>query len=510
MEPDHSFDKATLISDKIKRNPEAVNNFRTRVLKSETSVRTRSHELLDQRFFTPERREIEEKLRNNELARNILSKVSDAKDEQEEDERRKKYLELYDERGALFKSSIDAPRVIPQTPGELAWMTLLPAENPYAMDKISPWGIRIDNTRRIGYGVRGGPQVVSDEQGRIWISPQDENGEFAEIKKIGPDGVPEDYSIEPLKVEARPVGAEADLPGQSITFAAASHYEITEGHETYSLYIVRDTFTPDGKLVYRGSSSQQLKAESPDLVEIDTEGEAGIKKHSGVVIKCGNGDAVFYPFDTLRTQAPAMRKPILYFYPYKKMAITVTLAYDGRIISEYPKSDNGVWKISADKNSVIEYKNRKFKYIFWEGIPYETTDWNLSHGFCVKRNDLELFLEEKLSILGLNFSEKNDFITYWLPILEQNTWSLIAFNPQQYLKIAKLKIFPKPDQLIRIFMVFKGLSHEINLPQQNLKNVKRKGFTVVEWGGSNLDELQISKVEKNFIGPQVFLGANQN
>ena len=45
---------------------------------------------------------------------------------------------------------------------------------------------------------------------------------------------------------------------------------------------------------------------------------------------------------------------------------------------------------------------------------------NYSEGFYVEDKDAIKFLEEKLSIIGLNDKEKNEFIMYWLPVLKDN------------------------------------------------------------------------------------------
>ena len=43
---------------------------------------------------------------------------------------------------------------------------------------------------------------------------------------------------------------------------------------------------------------------------------------------------------------------------------------------------------------------------------------------------------------------------------------------------------PKPDTLIRIFLTIKKIDSPIEIKEQKLEHHERKGFTVVEWGGS--------------------------
>lgn len=93
------------------------------------------------------------------------------------------------------------------------------------------------------------------------------------------------------------------------------------------------------------------------------------------------------------------------------------------------------------------------------------------------------FLENKLKKLGLTDKEANEFIIYWLPLLEKNKYNLIHFATEEYNKQAPLEILPKPDSLIRILMVYKPLSKPVTVNQQQLITPDRKGFIVVEWGG---------------------------
>ena len=49
-----------------------------------------------------------------------------------------------------------------------------------------------------------------------------------------------------------------------------------------------------------------------------------------------------------------------------------------------------------------------------------------------------------------------------------------------------LEITPKPDTIIRIVMEFKGLEEPIQIKEQKLITPQRTGFTVVEWGGTEI------------------------
>ena len=63
---------------------------------------------------------------------------------------------------------------------------------------------------------------------------------------------------------------------------------------------------------------------------------------------------------------------------------------------------------------------------------------------------------------------------------------MISFQTAAYTEAAKLNIEPAPDTLIRVFMTWKRCEDQITLPEQVLTPPERKGFTVVEWGGTEI------------------------
>ena len=128
--------------------------------------------------------------------------------------------------------------------------------------------------------------------------------------------------------------------------------------------------------------------------------------------------------------------------------------------------------------------NREYSYLYWEGV--SENKWDMSKGFVVKGSETEEFLQEKLEYLGLTPREYNEFIVYWLPVMQNNRYNLISFAGKDYENIAKLKITPQPDSVLRVMMVFKPLEKSIKIEEQSLKPFVRKGFTVVEWGGTEL------------------------
>jgi len=181
-------------------------------------------------------------------------------------------------------------------------------------------------------------------------------------------------------------------------------------------------------------------------------------------------------------------KPVIYLYPAEEKNVSVKLDYQGDLISTYPKYENG-WKVAAhpDGRIINEADGREYSYLFWEGESSHPVDYDLSQGFVVRGSETAEFLQEKLTFLGLTPKEYNEFIVFWLPQMEKNNYNLIHFASDcEYSDRAKLDIVPKPDSMQRVFMVFKSLEENADIQEQVLQPFSRVGFSVVEWGGTEV------------------------
>ena len=154
-----------------------------------------------------------------------------------------------------------------------------------------------------------------------------------------------------------------------------------------------------------------------------------------------------------------------------------------------------VGRIDALKKelSQLDKKNteRYYEYLFWEGTR-SFDDYVFEHAACVSSEDTAAFLEEYLEAAGLNDREIDDFISYWLPRLQASSYNLISFPSEEYCNWAMLDVDPAPDTLIRVYMVFAPLKSPVEIPDHMALELpdkpERHGFTVVEWGGSVLND----------------------
>lgn len=180
-------------------------------------------------------------------------------------------------------------------------------------------------------------------------------------------------------------------------------------------------------------------------------------------------------------------KPIIYLYPSKDMEVSVKLRYNENITVSYPKYANG-WNVLAQKDGTLTdlATNRKLYALYYESknvVLFKEQD----EGFVVKGKDSAEFLEEKLAVLGLTEREAEEFIIYWLPKLESNKYNYIRFATDEEInKNMPLEITPNPDTIIRVLMTFKGLENPITVKEQKIVTPERKGFTLVEWGGTEI------------------------
>ena len=70
--------------------------------------------------------------------------------------------------------------------------------------------------------------------------------------------------------------------------------------------------------------------------------------------------------------------------------------------------------------------------------------------------------------------------------MEPNSYNIISFQTDVYADAARLQVEPEPDTLIRVFMTWSATDVFTELEPQELTAPDRTGFTVVEWGGTEI------------------------
>ncbi|MBP3687166.1 MAG: hypothetical protein J6J35_02230 [Alphaproteobacteria bacterium] len=195
-------------------------------------------------------------------------------------------------------------------------------------------------------------------------------------------------------------------------------------------------------------------------------------------------------FDTCPSCGGDVFKPIIYLYPTETTDVSVKLGAKEKLTHTYPKYVEE-WNVRAEPNGDLTdtVTGRKYYALYWEGTDADLPRYD--DGFVVAKDEVVPFLEEKLAVLGLNEREANEFIIYWLPKLESAPYTFIHFvSQEEQNKNMPLTIQPEPDMIIRVLMAFKSLDKPIEVKEQILPEMpKRNGFTVIEWGGTEIPVL---------------------
>ncbi|SDN65153.1 hypothetical protein SAMN05216355_10920 [Actinomyces ruminicola] len=188
-------------------------------------------------------------------------------------------------------------------------------------------------------------------------------------------------------------------------------------------------------------------------------------------------------------------KPVLYLYPVTATDLTVRLDYDGQLTHLYPDaptSDGRVeWEVTASPNGVLtDSSGRTYPYLFWEGHPRRTLTQDA--GTVVAAAEANQFLESLADATGLNDSEATDLITYWAPRLAARERALVTVATEGYATMARYTFSDAagqeiiPDVVIRLFLVIGPVPNDPVSEQKLPVPPRRTGFTVVEWGGTEL------------------------
>lgn len=189
---------------------------------------------------------------------------------------------------------------------------------------------------------------------------------------------------------------------------------------------------------------------------------------------------------------PEAEKPVVYLYSQQPVEARLSLNPLGYLSFSYPKYTGG-WEVSVGKEG-ISVDDKEYPYLFWEAdldqLHFKTNAGEME-GYFIQTDSTAQFLERTLMLLGLNDTEKTDFITYWAPRIMRYRFATVQFlvDEDYDANIACLSVQPKPDAQRRIYLVFEGSEIEQNLNYLKTPQFKpfiRSGFTLVEWGGSEL------------------------
>lgn len=187
-------------------------------------------------------------------------------------------------------------------------------------------------------------------------------------------------------------------------------------------------------------------------------------------------------------------KPVIYLYNTPSQ-IDLTVKAKGELSFTYP-GEEASWRVTANHLGQIHNldNGQKYPYLFWEATRQEL-DFDLTNnefnGYFIKTDTCINFLHQILTELNLNNREKSDFITFWGPKMMHKDYAMVQFlfNKDYHDKIAELNLNKRPENALRIFMIFLPLDKEpknLQCSPAKMPTFKREGFQLLEWGGAQL------------------------
>ncbi|MGH7203639.1 MAG: hypothetical protein ACREHC_04315 [Candidatus Levyibacteriota bacterium] len=180
-------------------------------------------------------------------------------------------------------------------------------------------------------------------------------------------------------------------------------------------------------------------------------------------------------------------KPVIYLYPTIPTSVNVQVITSGTIVVSDPHYPQGGWQnVLAYPNGNLTYNGKQYAELFYES---SVTDFQKpDKGIIIAKNQLPEKLSSILDQLGLINNEKQEFLDFWLPKLQNLPSPYIYFSlldTSAKAQVDKVTISPKPDTEIAFIAYFKPVSSAtygsvLHLPTKP----QRVGFVSVEWGGT--------------------------
>jgi hypothetical protein len=177
-----------------------------------------------------------------------------------------------------------------------------------------------------------------------------------------------------------------------------------------------------------------------------------------------------------------IKKPNIYIYPTEPIDLNIQISFPngGQIIKSIP-AYNGNWEINVQPSGLI---NNQYEYLFYEArIPHLLQK---EFGWIINGTDLSSFFMKNLDSLKFSTKEIEDFVEYWIPLLDENKNYIIYPQFNDILdEVVQLKFSTTPDYVIRVFYLLQEErgGEVINIP--GMPSTTRNGFTVMEWGVVN-------------------------
>jgi hypothetical protein len=180
-------------------------------------------------------------------------------------------------------------------------------------------------------------------------------------------------------------------------------------------------------------------------------------------------------------------KPVIYLYPEEETDLHVEVKPNIGFTKTIPEYKDG-WDVTAypDGKVVDRKTGDDYDYLYWAGLVdgYPL----IEEGWVVAQKDLPTFFNYYLPLYGLQGSEITDFTEYWIEDMNEAPYYVVSFVEQSIIdELSPLSIDKEPDVVMRVLMTAQPLQRPVKIhPPQLPELPERRGFTVVEWGGTIL------------------------
>jgi len=208
-----------------------------------------------------------------------------------------------------------------------------------------------------------------------------------------------------------------------------------------------------------------------------------------------------------------VRKPNIYFYPPEATEVTVRLELgegcaltysdprygEGWTVNVEPDGwmDNGIGYVVVPAGELGEeeviFDAPRYGYLFYEARAPDV--WQRERGWLVTRDVMGDFFTSVLEEYGFRGREVDDFLEYWTPRLTESLFYAVYPQTDEINAVVGLRVEPEPDSVLRLFFLIEPLDEATAtadgyLPEPEIPEFTREGFTVVEWGVCLADTLK--------------------
>jgi len=237
-----------------------------------------------------------------------------------------------------------------------------------------------------------------------------------------------------------------------------------------TIYTISDNTNPILKKAYENLDPSSR----PDF-------ETFLKRKNHFVWQDSFGDWWLFLSSENKIQAECA-KPVIYLYPQKSTQVTVQVG--ASVTQSEPNYPWNGWSVLAHPSGRIDYQNKSYPNLFWEGMGYGVYANHANEGFVIPQSKLIKTVIFQLKQQGLKKQEIDDFMDFWQEKLPKTPYVRLTWLDTADMNIlAPLSVTPHPKTVIRVFLEFEGLDKFVRLSPQKLTAPKRTGFTLVEWGG---------------------------